>query len=190
MKKRNNSELNRLSIEEFKLAEKIPLIVILEDVRSLNNVGSVFRTSDAFRIKKIYLCGITACPPHREIQKTAIGATQSVDWEYRKDTLSLIKELKNEGIFVFSVEQAYGAKSLKNLDWKDYRECAVIFGNEINGISQDALNESDTTLEIEQIGYKHSLNISVCAGIVLWEFFKKFDAAVGAKSILLDKSSS
>ena len=181
MKKRANSELNRLSVEEFKQVEKIPLVVILENVRSLNNIGSMFRTADAFRIKKIYLCGITACPPHREIQKTAIGATESVEWEYRKDILALVQELKNENVFVFSVEQAYESESLKTLEWKNNKEYAVVFGNEIKGISQEVVNESDAILEIEQIGTKHSLNISVCAGIVLWEFFKSIEKKTNRK---------
>ena len=172
MKKRTNSELNRLSVEEFKQVEKTPLVVILENVRSLNNVGSVFRTADAFRIKKIYLCGITACPPHREIQKTAIGATENVDWEYKKDVLSLVRSLKNKGVFVFSVEQAYGSKSLETMKFEENNQYAVVFGNEIKGVSQTIVNESHAVLEIRQIGVKHSLNISVCVGIVLWEFFK------------------
>ncbi|MGI9530131.1 RNA methyltransferase [Lutimonas sp.] len=173
MRKLKNSELNRLNIDQFKDTTKIPLIVILDNIRSLNNIGSVFRTSDAFLIKKIYLCGITAKPPHKEIHKTALGATESVDWQYVENTTDLIKDLQSEGIKILSIEQAESSVSLEQFKVVKGETYAVIFGNEVKGVSQEAVNLSDQCLEIPQYGTKHSLNISVSCGIVLWDLFKK-----------------
>ena len=173
MRKLKNSELNRLKISDFKKSEKVKLIVILDNVRSLNNVGSVFRTADAFLIEKIYLCGITAQPPHKEIHKTALGATESVDWQYEKDTEELVKKLQGEGVTVISVEQAEGSTSLENFIPKKEQKYAVVFGNEVKGVGQEVVDASDLCLEIPQYGTKHSLNISVSCGIVLWDLFSK-----------------
>jgi 23S rRNA (guanosine2251-2'-O)-methyltransferase len=173
MRKIPNEELNRLSVDEFKQSDKTPLIVILDDIRSLNNIGSVFRTCDAFRVEKIYLCGITATPPHRDIQKTALGATETVDWEHRKDINELIEELKNSGNKVFAIEQAENSIMLDV--FAPFKGCkmAVIFGNEVKGVSQEAVNMCDGVIEIPQFGTKHSLNIAVSAGIVIWDIFQK-----------------
>ena len=165
-------ELNRISVEEYKQAEKTPIVVVLGNVRSMNNIGSVFRTADAFRIEKIYLCGITATPPHRDIHKTALGAENSVDWEYVEETLDCVKRLRDEGYAVYSVEQAEGSVMLQ--DFKaDGRKTAVVFGNEIDGVAQEVVDASDGCLEIPQYGTKHSLNVSVTAGIVMWDLFSK-----------------
>jgi tRNA G18 (ribose-2'-O)-methylase SpoU len=166
-------ELNRVSEEDFKTQKKAPVIVILDSIRSLNNIGSFFRTSDAFNIEKIYLCGITATPPHREIQKTALGATESVTWEYRENILDLIHELKAEGITIASIEQAEHTTFLQHVPSLEFKKIALIFGNEVDGVDQEAINLSDHILEIPQFGTKHSLNVSVCAGVVLWEFAKR-----------------
>ena len=173
-KKLKLNELNRISVEDFKSTEKTPINVILDDIRSLNNVGSVFRTSDAFCIKKIFLCGITPRPPHREIQKTALGSTESVDWEYRESVLELIKELKNKGVQIASIEQTENKVFLNEFQNPE-QEIALIFGNEVNGVNQDAINESDLVIEIPQIGTKHSFNISVSCGIVLWDIYNKMN---------------
>ena len=173
MRKLKNSELNRLSVEEFKQSNKTPLIVILDNIRSLNNIGSVFRTSDAFLIEKIYLCGITAKPPHKDIHKTALGSTDTVDWEYVGDTLTLVKKLQVEGVKVLSVEQAEHSTMLNNFLPKTNTKYAVVFGNEVKGVSQDVVNASDTVIEIPQFGTKHSLNISVSAGVVIWDLYCK-----------------
>lgn len=173
MRKLKNSELGRLNVEEFKKAVKIPLIVILDNIRSLNNIGSVFRTSDAFTIEKIYLCGITAKPPHKEIHKTALGATESVDWEYTEDTLELVKELQNNNVKVVSIEQAENSIMLQDFVIKKGNKYAVIFGNEVKGVQQEVVTISDHCIEIPQFGTKHSLNISVSCGVVLWDIFKK-----------------
>ncbi len=172
MKRRKlaNEELNRISPEEFKKSAKTPIVVILDDVRSLHNVGSVFRTADAFLIEKIYLCGITAKPPHREIRKTALGATESVNWEYRKEILPLIKELKATHNVV-AIEQTENSTSLNDYEAKLEKPTAMVFGNEVKGVKQEVVDISDTVLEIPQLGTKHSLNISVSAGIVIWHFF-------------------
>lgn len=172
MRKLKNSELQRLNIEEFKKAPKTPIIVILDNIRSLNNIGSVFRTSDAFLIEKIILCGITAKPPHKDIQKTALGATESVDWEYIEETSEAIKRLKKSGFTMVSIEQTENAIELQNFTIKAEKKYAVIFGNEVKGVQQEVVNLSDYCIEIPQFGTKHSFNISVSAGIVLWEFFK------------------
>lgn len=173
MRKLKNSELNRLDIEGFKQTEKTPLIVILDNIRSLNNIGSVFRTSDAFVIEKVYLCGITAQPPHKEIHKTALGATESVDWEYVEDTEKLVKKLQSEGVKVASIEQADNATMLQDFQTTSNQTYAVVFGNEVKGVQQSVVSTSDYCIEIPQFGTKHSLNISVSAGIVLWDLFKK-----------------
>jgi len=173
MRKLKNNELNRLDVEQFKNTSKIPLIVVLDNIRSLNNVGSVFRTSDAFVIEKIYLCGITAQPPHKEIHKTALGATESVDWEYVEDTLELIEKLKDSNIKVASIEQAENATMLQNFRVEPNQKYAVVFGNEVKGVQQEVVSASDYCIEIPQFGTKHSLNISVSCGVVLWDLFKK-----------------
>ena len=173
MRKLKNSELNRLSIEEFKKSGKTPLVVILDNIRSLNNIGSVFRTSDAFLIEKIILCGITAKPPHKDIHKTALGATGSVNWEYVKSTIDAINKLKDEGYIIVSIEQTEKAIMLQNFKIEKNKKYALIFGNEVKGVQQEAVNLSDYSIEIPQYGTKHSFNISVSAGIVLWELFRK-----------------
>ena len=172
MRKLKNSELGRIEIDEFKQTSKIPLIIILDDIRSLNNIGSIFRTSDAFLIEKIYLCGITAPPPHKDIHKTALGSTESVDWEYSKNIEDLIKNLQKEKIFIWSIEQADDSKKLKDLTIPNNCKHALIFGNEVKGVSQNAINLSNDVIEIPQFGTKHSLNVSICSGILMWEFFK------------------
>lgn len=173
MRKLKNNELDRLDVEEFKKTSKIPLIVVLDNIRSLNNIGSVFRTSDAFVIEKIYLCGITAQPPHKEIHKTALGATESVAWEYVEDTLTLIKKLKDSNIKVASIEQAENATMLQDFTIESNQKYAVVFGNEVKGVQQEVVSASDYCIEIPQFGTKHSLNISVSCGVVLWDLFKK-----------------
>lgn len=173
MRKLKNSELNRLSVDEFKSSEKTSLIVILDNIRSLNNIGSVFRTSDAFLIEKIYLCGITAKPPHKDIHRTALGSTDSVAWEYREDTLELVKELQENGVKVASIEQAEKAIMLNEFQPEKQHTYALVFGNEVKGVQQEVVSTSDYVLEIPQFGTKHSLNISVSAGVVLWDIFEK-----------------
>ena len=173
MRKLKNSELVRLDISDFKKAEKSPIIVVLDNIRSLNNIGSVFRTSDAFLIQKIYLCGITATPPHNDIRKTALGSTESVDWAYTESTLELVKKLKTEGVEVISIEQAENATMLSDFMPLPHKTYAFVFGNEVKGVQQSVVNESNMVLEIPQYGTKHSLNISVSAGVVLWDVFSK-----------------
>ncbi|MBC7525515.1 MAG: RNA methyltransferase [Flavobacterium sp.] len=173
MRKLENSELNRKSIEDFKTASKTPILIILDDVRSLHNIGSVFRTSDAFLIEKIYLCGITAIPPNKEIHKTALGATETVQWEYNKNILEVIENLKNDTVSVFAIEQVENAQMLNEFTPVPEKKIALIFGNEVYGVSQEAIALCDGTIEIPQLGTKHSLNISVSAGIVIWDLFKK-----------------
>ena len=173
MRKLRNNELGRISVEEFKKATKTPIVVILDNIRSLNNIGSVFRTSDAFLIEKIYLCGITATPPNKEIHKTALGATQSVDWEYKKDTLSLINELKSEGRVIVSIEQAEKSIMLDQFSPEPNKKIAIIMGNEVKGVQQEVVSASDYCVEIPQKGTKHSLNISVSCAIVLWDLVQK-----------------
>lgn len=173
MRKLKNSELDRLTIADFKTTAKIPLIVILDDIRSLNNVGSVFRTSDAFLIEKIYLCGITATPPNKEIHKTALGSTESVDWEYVNDVITLIQKLKESKIKVVAIEQTENSVMLQNFNISKDEKIAIIFGNEVKGVQQQAVNLCDASIEIPQFGTKHSLNISVSVGVVLWDLFKK-----------------
>lgn len=178
MRKLRNEELDRLSIDRFRESDKTPLTVILDDVRSLNNVGSVFRTADAYRIKKIYLCGITGCPPHRDIRKTALGASKSVDWEYREDVIAVIKELQDQGCIVAAIEQAENSTLLHDWQLEFDTEYAVILGNEVEGVSQKAVDAADKVVELEQYGTKHSLNISVCSGIVMYDLFHKLRARI------------
>lgn len=168
-RKLESNELNRISPEEYKEAPKLPLIIILDNVRSLNNVGSVFRTSDAFRIEKIYLCGITATPPNREIHKTALGAEDSVDWEYARDTLEVIEKLQSEHYRIFAAEQTENSRSLEQFRLNETDKYAIVFGNEVKGVRQDVIDRSEGCIEIPQFGTKHSFNISVSVGIVLWE---------------------
>ena len=173
MRKLKNSELNRLSVEEFKQSQKTPLIVVLDNIRSLNNVGSVFRTSDAFLIEKIYLCGITATPPHKDIQKTALGSTETVAWEYVENTIDLVKSLQQQNVKVLSIEQAEDATMLDTFIPEANSKYAIVFGNEVKGVAQDVVTASDTVIEIPQFGTKHSLNISVSCGVVLWDLYGK-----------------
>lgn len=167
------TELNRMSVEEFKEADKLPLIVILDNIRSLHNIGSVFRTSDAFRIECIYLCGITATPPHPEMHKTALGAEFTVNWKYVNNAVEAVDNLKSEGYTVFSVEQAEGSILLNDLQLEPTGKYAVVMGNEVKGVQQEVIDHSDGCIEIPQYGTKHSLNVSVTAGIVIWDLFKK-----------------
>ena len=173
MRKLKITELNRLTPEAFKESRKIPLIVVLDHVRSLNNVGSVFRTSDAFRVEAIYLCGITACPPHAEIHKTALGAEETVDWKYFNDTLEAVENLRQMGYTICAIEQAEGSVMLDKLLLDKTKKYAVILGNEVKGVQQTVVDKCDMCIEIPQYGTKHSLNVSVTAGIVMWDFFKQ-----------------
>lgn len=173
MRKLENSELDRKSVTDFKLANKTPIVIILDDIRSLHNIGSVFRTSDAFLIEKIYLCGITATPPNKEIHKTALGATDTVAWEYAKDVLEVISKLKDENTTVYAIEQVENAVFLDNFQPIKETKYALVFGNEVYGVSQEAIKMCDGCIEIPQLGTKHSLNISVSAGIVVWDLFQK-----------------
>ncbi|HLV71094.1 MAG TPA: RNA methyltransferase [Xanthomarina sp.] len=177
MRKLKNSELDRLSVEDFKEVKKTPLIIILDNIRSLNNIGSVFRTSDAFLIEKIYLCGITATPPHKDIHKTALGSTETVAWEYVEDTLTLIDKLKSENIKVIAVEQVENATLLNHFTPKKNTRYALVFGNEVKGVAQNVVTASDVVLEIPQYGTKHSLNISVSCGVVVWDLFSKLQTS-------------
>tara|TARA_Y100000991_G_scaffold179641_1_gene142151 strand:+ start:1644 stop:2177 length:534 start_codon:yes stop_codon:yes gene_type:complete len=175
VRKIKNSELNRLSVEDFKSANKSPIIIVLDNIRSLNNIGSVFRTADAFLIDHIYLCGITATPPNKDIQKTALGSTNSVSWSYEKDTLSLVKKLQSKKIKVIAVEQVENSIMLH--DFKTFKNdvYALVFGHEVKGVSQKVVSQCNIALEIPQHGTKHSFNISVSCGIVLWELFSKIN---------------
>lgn len=173
MKKLSMEELDRLSVEEFKSVEKSPLVLVLDNIRSLNNVGSAFRTGDAFRVEKIYLCGITGTPPHRDIQKTALGATESVDWEYFPTTLQALEKLKNEGFIVCSLEQVQNSTKLNEFQPISNEKYALVFGNEVFGVEEEVLSVSDHVLEIPQFGTKHSLNISVTLGIAVWDILSK-----------------
>ncbi len=173
MKKLLNVELERKSVEEFKHASKTPIIIILDNVRSLNNVGSVFRTADAFLIEAVYLCGITGTPPHKEIQKTALGATESVAWKYFNTTLDAITDLIENKYWVYAIEQAESSILLNNFIPNKNQKIAVVFGNEVKGVEQDVVDACMSVIEIPQIGTKHSLNISVSVGIVIWDLYKK-----------------
>jgi len=172
MKKLSLDELGRISIDQFKESEKIPVSLVLDNIRSLHNVGSAFRTADAFRVEKIYLTGITGTPPHREIQKTALGATESVAWEYSEQTEQALQKLKAEGYTIVIVEQTTDSLPLQTFFAEKDKKYCLVFGNEVHGVSEEAIAFGDLALEIPQLGTKHSLNISVCLGIVVWEMFK------------------
>lgn len=175
MKKLILDELNRKNTEEFKKAEKTPIIVVLDDIRSLHNIGSFFRTCDAFLIEKIYLCGITATPPNKEIHKTALGATETVAWEYEKEVMQVVARLKNENVKIISVEQVEGSVMLNNFTVETNEKYALFFGNEVKGVNQQVIDSSDAVIEIPQLGTKHSLNVSVSGGIVIWDIFQKLN---------------
>lgn len=168
-----NEELDRKSVEEFKEASKVPLTIILDNIRSTNNIGSVFRTADAFLLRKIYLCGVCATPPDKGIRKTALGATDSVAWEYAEDPLELVIKLQSKGIKVLAIEQAENSVMLDEFIPEKSQEYAVVFGNEVKGVRQDVVSQSDEVIEIPQLGTKHSLNIAVSAGVVCWDLFVK-----------------
>ena len=176
MRKLKNSELDRLSIDDFKSAKKTPMIIVLDNIRSLNNIGSVFRTSDAFLVEKIYLCGITATPPHKDIHKTALGSTDTVAWEYIENTMDLIEKLKSENVTICAIEQAENATMLDEFKVETNKKYALVFGNEVKGVAQDVVSASDVVIEIPQFGTKHSLNISVSCGVVTWDIFSKIKA--------------
>ena len=173
MRKLLIEEMNRLSVEEFKESDKFPFVILLDNIRSLNNVGSFFRTADAFRAQKLILCGYTQNPPHREITKSALGAENSVIWEKEENTLDAVKKLKDAGYIVLSVEQAEGSTLLQNFELEKHVPYAFVFGNEVEGVADDVIAASDGCIEIPQFGTKHSFNVSVSAGIVLWEFVRK-----------------
>ncbi len=173
MRKLEVTELNRITAEEYKSAKKLPLVVVLDNVRSMYNVGSVFRTADAFRIEQIFLCGITSTPPHPEIHKTALGAEMSVDWQSYADTVQAVKDLKEQGYYVYSIEQVEGSVKLPDLELDKGKKYAVVLGNEVKGVNQQVVDISDGCIEIPQYGTKHSLNVSVTAGIVMWTFLEK-----------------
>lgn len=167
-------ELKRVSEQTYKNQVKNPIVIVLDDIRSLNNIGSFFRTSDAFNVEKIYLCGICAHPPHRDIHKTALGATETVAWEYRSDIHELTAQLKQQGYAICTVEQTEKTTLLQDIYLLKEKKFALVFGNEVNGVDQRVVDASDYVIEIPQFGTKHSLNVSVCAGIVMWEFCKRF----------------
>lgn len=173
MRKLKNKELNRLNLEEFKSKKKVPIVIVLDNVRSAHNVGSVFRTSDAFLIEQVILCGICPVPPKNEIRKTALGATESVEWSYFKDSIDCIKDLKNKGYTIASVEQADNSVVLNDFSIHNSQKIALVFGNEVNGVNDEIVQISDSVIEIPQYGTKHSLNISVSVGIVLWDLVSK-----------------
>jgi tRNA G18 (ribose-2'-O)-methylase SpoU len=173
MRKLKNEELERKTVSEFKSSSKTPVIIVLDNVRSLNNVGSVFRTADAFLVEAVYLCGITGTPPHKEIQKTALGATESVSWKYFKKTLDALEDLKKNNYIVYAIEQAESAIMLNNFMPNKRQKLAIIFGNEVKGVEQEVIDASTDVIEIPQLGTKHSLNISVSVGIVMWDLFRK-----------------
>lgn len=177
MRKLLNEELDRKTIDAFKQSEKFPIVVVLDNVRSMNNVGSVFRTADAFLIEAVYLCGITGTPPHRDIQKTALGSTESVTWKYYETTLEAVGNLKFENYKVYSVEQAESAIMLDKFQFKRNEKIALVFGSEVGGVDQEVINKSDGVIEIPQYGTKHSLNISVSVGVVVWDAIAKIQQA-------------
>lgn len=173
MEKLKLDQLNRVSVEEFKAQEKLPVVVVLDNVRSMHNIGSIFRTSDGFSIESIAVCGITAQPPHREIEKTALGATQSVDWKYFETTLQALTALRNQGYEILAIEQAANSTMLNTFTPSKEKKYALILGNEVNGVDEEVMKEIDKCIEIPQFGTKHSFNITIAAGIVLWDFFAK-----------------
>ncbi len=173
MRKRKNRELNRLTVEAYKKTDKLPLVVVLDNIRSLSNIGSIFRTADAMQVESIVLCGITATPPHRELHKTALGAEESVDWSYEEDILTSIAKLKAAGYTIVAVEQVEQSVLLNEFEVVPRQKYAVVLGNEVKGVQQEVVNQSDLFLEIPQFGTKHSLNVSVSAGMVLWEFCRQ-----------------
>ena len=173
MRKLKNNELNRLNLEEFKNSKKTPLVIVLDNIRSAHNVGSVFRTSDAFLVKRICLCGITPTPPHKEIRKTALGASESVNWRRYTNSIDCIQELKASGYYIISIEQTDKAIMLNDFIPKKDKKYAFVFGNEVKGVEQEIVTVSDEVIEIPQYGTKHSLNISVSSGVVIWDFFQK-----------------
>lgn len=173
MKKLKLDELGRMSIDQFKEAEKIPVCILLDNVRSLHNVGSAFRTADAFRVEKIYLTGITGTPPHREIHKTALGSTESVTWEYIESSEQAVKKLKNDNYKIVVIEQTTESAPLQKFHPESQSKYCLVFGNEVEGVREDVIDLADIALEIPQVGTKHSLNISVCLGIVVWDIFWK-----------------
>lgn len=173
MRKLTNEELGRLTIEEFKKSAKLPITIVLDNVRSSNNVGSVFRTADCLGMEKLYLCGITATPPNKDINKTALGATESVEWKHFEQTLDAVAELRSAGYTVFSVEQAEGSIALQDFIPEDGKKYALIFGHEVDGVDQAVVDASDNCIEIPQVGTKHSFNIAVSAGIVMWDAYSK-----------------
>ena len=175
MRKLENNELDRKSVEDFKTAKKTPIIIILDDIRSLHNIGSVFRTADSFLIEKIYLCGITAIPPNKEIHKTALGATETVTWQYAENVLEVIENLKKDKVQVFAIEQVENSIYLNDFQVQANQKYALVFGNEVFGVAQKAVEICDGTIEIPQLGTKHSLNIAVSAGIVVWDLFSKIE---------------
>jgi len=175
MRKLENSELDRKSIEDFKKSDKTPLILVLDDIRSLHNIGSVFRTADAFLIEKIILCGITATPPNKEIHKTALGATETVAWEHHENVLEVIENLKKENVLTLAIEQVESAIFLQDFKVEKDQKYALVFGNEVYGVAQEAVAICDGCIEIPQLGTKHSLNIAVSAGIVVWDLFQKLN---------------
>jgi 23S rRNA (guanosine2251-2'-O)-methyltransferase len=175
MRKLKNEELERKTVDEYKSSSKTPIVIVLDNVRSMNNVGSVFRTADAFLVEAVYLCGITGRPPHKEIQKTALGATESVAWKYFKNTLEAVQELKENNYIVYAIEQAESAIMLNNFMPSKRQKLAIIFGNEVKGVEQEVINASTDVIEIPQVGTKHSLNISVSVGIVMWDLFRKLN---------------
>jgi tRNA G18 (ribose-2'-O)-methylase SpoU len=177
MRKLRNKELKRLSVDEYKTSDKSPIVVVLDNIRSCNNIGSVFRTSDALRVEKIYLCGITATPPNNEIRKTALDAEKSVDWEYFENTEDVVKKLQNEGYKVYAIEQVENSISLPDFQAQAGEKPALVFGNEVKGVKQSVVDLCDGSIEIPQYGTKHSFNISVSAGIVLWDIFQKIQSA-------------
>ena len=170
MRKLTMPELNRLSLTEYQEVEKLDVIIVLDNVRSLSNIGSFFRTADAFRIGEIFLCGITACPPHREIHKTALGAEDVVEWQYYPDTMQAVEELRSKGYGVFAIEQVQGSIALQNFAAVEGKHYAVVLGNEVKGVQQQVVDACDGAIEIPQFGTKHSLNVSVTTGMVIWEF--------------------
>lgn len=173
MRKLKNEELGRLTVEEFHESKKMPITIVLDNVRSANNVGSVFRSADCLGAERILLCGITATPPNKDINKTALGATESVDWQYFTTTIDAIAQLRADGYTIMSVEQAEGSIALQDFKPNDGKKYALIFGHEVNGVAQEVVDASDGCIEIPQVGTKHSFNISVSAGIVMWDVFAK-----------------